>query len=80
MFSFIIAQREGPYLNRGLKHTLSEFGHQHFHDFLKNLRNIWEFLDVYFMTIYYNKDEKKAVSNKRKEAYHEKGTWGQTSD
>ena len=27
-----------------------------------------------FMTIYYNKDEKKAVSNKRKEAYHEKGT------
>jgi hypothetical protein len=29
-----------PYLNRGLKHTLSEFSHHHFHDFLKNLRNI----------------------------------------
>ena len=26
------------------------------------------------MTIYYNKDEKRAVANKRKEAYHEKGT------
>ena len=40
MLSFIIAQREEPYLNRGLKHTLSEFSHHHFHDFLKNLRNI----------------------------------------
>ena len=63
-----------PYLNPGLQHTLSDFNPRHFHDFLKNLRNIGEFLDVYLMTLYYNKDEKKAVSNKRKEAYHEKGT------